>query len=130
MCSYYISLFIRINKVKHKNIKFSLLVKLFYKLPKNFVTQNVTWSCIALNGPDRGKEYCALTCGNDHMVKMWQLTLWKRSASSHQCAVELIRSLKGHSSTVTSVCFSDGGTLFASTSMDKTTRLWQVIKQE
>lgn len=76
---------------------------------------------------DKGKVYSALTCGNDHLVKIWQLTLWKKSEASHQCAVEIVRVLNGHSSTVTSVCFADGGTLFASTSMDKTTRLWQVI---
>lgn len=78
---------------------------------------------------DKGKEYSALTCGNDHLVKIWKLTLWKKSASSHQCAVEMLRSLRGHSSTVTSVCFDDSGLLFASTSMDKTTRLWQVLEK-
>lgn len=75
---------------------------------------------------DRGKEYSVLTCGNDHLVKIWRLVLWKRSASSHQCAVEMIRSLKSHSSSVTSVCFDNSGAMFASTSMDKTTILWQV----
>lgn len=75
---------------------------------------------------DRGKEYAALTCGNDHLVKVWRLILWKKSASSHQCAAEMVQSLRGHSSTATSVCFDDSGAVFASTSMDKTTRLWQV----
>jgi WD40 repeat protein len=76
---------------------------------------------------DKGKVYSALTCGNDNLVKIWQLTLWKKNTSSHQCAVEMVQSLKGHSSTVTSVCFCGGdATLFATTSMDKTTRIWQV----
>ncbi|KAL4149687.1 hypothetical protein QTP88_003568 [Uroleucon formosanum] len=77
---------------------------------------------------NKGKMYSALTCGNDHLVKIWQLTLWKKNAGSHQCAVEMVQSLKGHSSTVTSVCFGGANnTVFASTSMDKTTRIWQMV---
>ncbi|XP_060839716.1 WD repeat, SAM and U-box domain-containing protein 1-like isoform X4 [Rhopalosiphum padi] len=78
---------------------------------------------------NKGKVYSALTCGNDNLVKIWQLTLWKKNTSSHQCAVEMVQSLKGHSSTVTSVCFCGGdATLFATTSMDKTTRIWRDLK--
>ncbi|XP_050428558.1 WD repeat, SAM and U-box domain-containing protein 1-like isoform X2 [Adelges cooleyi] len=77
---------------------------------------------------NKGKMYNVLTSGNDHLIKHWQLVLWKMSSSSHQCVVELIQPLKGHSSTVTSVCFNHEGTMFASTSMDKTTRLWQVVE--
>ncbi|VVC34911.1 Hypothetical protein CINCED_3A006655 [Cinara cedri] len=76
----------------------------------------------------RGKVYTMLTCGNDHLVKIWQLTLWKTATCSHQCTVEMVRPLKGHSSSVTSLCFDEAGKMFASTSMDKTTRLWRMIE--
>ncbi|XP_025206511.1 WD repeat, SAM and U-box domain-containing protein 1-like isoform X1 [Melanaphis sacchari] len=79
---------------------------------------------------NKGKVYSILTCGNDNLVKIWQLTLWKKNAGSHQCAVIMVQSLKGHSSIVTSVCFCGAdATLFASTSMDKTTRIWRMVEK-
>ncbi|XP_050534733.1 WD repeat, SAM and U-box domain-containing protein 1-like isoform X2 [Daktulosphaira vitifoliae] len=75
---------------------------------------------------NKGKIYNVMSSGSDHLIKHWQVVLWKCNSNSYQCAVKFIKSLKGHSSIVTGVCFNHDGKMLASTSMDKTIRLWQL----
>ena len=60
------------------------------------------------------------TCGQDHSVKLWNVTL------GIDYDIELLRVLEGHSASVMCVRISTTAGLIASASGDKTVRLWDV----
>lgn len=62
-----------------------------------------------------------VTGGHDHCVKLWNVTLGGLKSS-----IRPLRVLQGHSESVMCVRVSSVGGLIASTSGDKTVRLWEV----
>ena len=61
-----------------------------------------------------------LTGGNDCLIKVWKV--WVKGAKKG--SIEHMKTLSGHGSTVMSVKFATSTRVFASTSGDKTLRLW------
>ncbi|XP_065199529.1 WD repeat, SAM and U-box domain-containing protein 1-like [Planococcus citri] len=78
----------------------------------------------SMNISDKGKEYKVVTGGNDNLVKIWNITFKKYNETLGRCDYELLFSIVGHASAVTFVKFDFAGNMVASTSLDKTTRLW------
>ncbi|CAL8088448.1 unnamed protein product [Orchesella dallaii] len=70
-----------------------------------------------------GKLCLMVTGGHDHFVKLWNVTL------GLQPSIQLLRVLQGHSESVMCVRISGIGGLIASTSGDKTVRLWDLNGQ-
>ena len=73
-----------------------------------------------------GVEYRFISGGNDNLLKVWKLVCSKRGDGSVVCAAEMVFTLVGHGSAVTDVKFNVDGKMAASTSLDKTVRLWAV----
>ncbi|KYM78707.1 WD repeat, SAM and U-box domain-containing protein 1 [Atta colombica] len=73
------------------------------------------------------KLYQLVTCGNDHDVKLWEVTVSqnKCEAQSSTATVQLCRVMEKHSSALTCVRFSSNGLYIASCSLDKTTVIWE-----
>lgn len=73
------------------------------------------------------KLYQLVTCGNDHDVKLWQVTVSqnKCEAQPSTATVQLCRVMEKHSSALTCVRFSSNGLYIASCSLDKTTVIWE-----
>ena len=67
-----------------------------------------------------GKLCLMASCGQDHSVKLWNVTL------GIDYDIELLRVLEGHSASVMCVRISTTAGLIASASGDKTVRLWDV----
>jgi len=67
-----------------------------------------------------GKLCLMVTGGHDHNVKLWNVTLGLQSS------IQPLRTLQGHSESVMCVRISAIGGLIASSSGDKTVRLWTV----
>ncbi|XP_021955888.1 uncharacterized WD repeat-containing protein alr3466 isoform X2 [Folsomia candida] len=68
-----------------------------------------------------GKLCLMVTGGHDHCVKLWNVTLGGLKSS-----IRPLRVLQGHSESVMCVRVSSVGGLIASTSGDKTVRLWEL----
>lgn len=67
-----------------------------------------------------GKLCLMVTGGHDHFVKLWNVTLGIKPS------IQPLRTLQGHSESVMCVRISAIGALIASSSGDKTVRLWEV----
>lgn len=73
---------------------------------------------------DGEKRYLLATCGNDSLVKFWQLQVVNEltvKVNDNGC-------LSGHGGNVSCVRFSPGlSEVIASTATDKTCRVWDVV---
>ncbi|XP_014275850.1 WD repeat, SAM and U-box domain-containing protein 1 isoform X2 [Halyomorpha halys] len=77
-------------------------------------------------------EYTMLSCGNDHNIAIWSVILicGGKTAGEKNCYSTLQKRLIGHSSAVSQIRISLDGSLLASTSIDKTTRIWQLSNEK
>ncbi|KAK7580358.1 hypothetical protein V9T40_000987 [Parthenolecanium corni] len=73
---------------------------------------------------NRGKIYQLVTGGNDNLLKLWKISYRKVNEVVHNCSSDLLYNIVGHGSAVTDVKFHFSGNIIASTSIDKTVRLW------
>ncbi|EZA49221.1 WD repeat, SAM and U-box domain-containing protein [Ooceraea biroi] len=73
------------------------------------------------------KVYQLVTCGNDHDVKLWEVTVSqnKCEAQPSVATVQLCRVMEKHSSALTCVRFSSNGLYIASSGLDKTAVIWE-----
>lgn len=78
---------------------------------------------------DRGVEYRFISGGNDNLIKMWKITCRKQYDEALFCSSELVYTIVGHGSLITDVKFNAFGNMAASTSLDKTVRLWGVSRK-
>lgn len=76
------------------------------------------------------KLYQLVSCGNDHDVKLWEITVSqnKCEAQPSTATVELCRVMEKHSSALTCVRFSSNGLYIASCGLDKTAVIWETVK--
>lgn len=71
--------------------------------------------------PKLDNNYCFLvTGGNDSLLKVWKVYV----SGSKEGQIDFVQALIGHGSSLMSVKFAQHARLFASTSGDKTLRLW------
>ncbi|XP_076388519.1 uncharacterized protein LOC100881755 isoform X4 [Megachile rotundata] len=73
------------------------------------------------------KLYHLVTCGNDHCVKLWQISVvqTKCEARPFVATIDLCRTMEKHSSALTCVRFSANGLYVASSGLDKTAVIWE-----
>ncbi|XP_069690703.1 WD repeat, SAM and U-box domain-containing protein 1-like [Periplaneta americana] len=73
-------------------------------------------------------RYLLATCGNDNEVKLWHVVVGKyvKHLDTTPCDITLHQCLEGHTSALMCVRFSPGGNYLASSSLDKTVRVWEV----
>lgn len=75
------------------------------------------------------KLYQLVSCGNDHDVKLWEVTVSqnKCEAQPSTATVQLCRVMEKHSSALTCVRFSSNGLYIASCGLDKTAVIWETV---
>ncbi|XP_076388517.1 WD repeat, SAM and U-box domain-containing protein 1 isoform X2 [Megachile rotundata] len=75
------------------------------------------------------KLYHLVTCGNDHCVKLWQISVvqTKCEARPFVATIDLCRTMEKHSSALTCVRFSANGLYVASSGLDKTASSGKVV---
>ncbi|XP_066594956.1 WD repeat, SAM and U-box domain-containing protein 1-like isoform X2 [Prorops nasuta] len=73
------------------------------------------------------KLYQLVTCGNDHFVKLWDITVIQDKCETQptSATISLGRILEKHSNALTCVRFSSNGLYIASSSLDKTAVIWE-----
>ncbi|XP_059476045.1 WD repeat, SAM and U-box domain-containing protein 1-like isoform X2 [Neocloeon triangulifer] len=71
--------------------------------------------------PGVKKVLLLATCGHDHLIRLWNVLVYKS-----RVLLETAKTLLGHSSTVLCVRFDPSGTHLASGGLDKTLRVWEV----
>ncbi|XP_011630777.1 WD repeat, SAM and U-box domain-containing protein 1-like isoform X1 [Pogonomyrmex barbatus] len=73
------------------------------------------------------KLYQLVSCGNDHDVKLWEVTVSqnKCEAQPSTATIQLCRVMEKHSSALTCVRFSSNGLYIASCGLDKTAVIWE-----
>ncbi|XP_047103130.1 WD repeat, SAM and U-box domain-containing protein 1-like [Schistocerca piceifrons] len=73
-------------------------------------------------------RYNFATCGNDHLVKLWELLVGKKEKHHTKTPLQLksVVSMEGHSSAVTCVRFSPSGSYIASAGIDKICCIWDL----
>lgn len=71
------------------------------------------------------KLYQLVTCGNDHYVKLWEVTVIQTKCETSAVKINLCRVMEKHSSALTCVCFNANGLFIASSGLDKTTVIWE-----
>lgn len=81
-------------------------------------------------GKNRNRVFKVLTCGTDHLVKLWKVYSLENEELDKTGNFECIAQFVGHSSAVTGVCFDSTGCLAASSSLDKTARLWDITTKK
>ncbi|KAK9504366.1 hypothetical protein O3M35_010714 [Rhynocoris fuscipes] len=76
------------------------------------------------------RSYLLVSSGNDHFVRVWQVSISQSGKNTSHILPPpqpvLLAKLQGHHSAVTQIRISSDGELIASTSIDKTTRIWQL----
>ncbi|KAL1140395.1 hypothetical protein AAG570_000327 [Ranatra chinensis] len=75
------------------------------------------------------RSYLLVSCGNDHCVVLWQVSMRQQDKPQNTFVVHTpvaLMTLQGHTSAVLSARFSPKGDMLASTSIDKTARIWEV----
>ncbi|XP_073986233.1 WD repeat, SAM and U-box domain-containing protein 1-like isoform X2 [Rhodnius prolixus] len=76
------------------------------------------------------RTYIMVSSGNDHFVRVWQVSTSQSGKNTSLLLPPsppvLLAKLQGHHSAVTQIRISTDGELIASTSIDKTTRIWQL----
>ena len=75
------------------------------------------------------KLYQLVTCGNDNHVKLWEVKVIhdKGETQPLSATIELCRIMDKHSSALTCVKFSYNGMYIASSGLDKTVVLWEMV---
>lgn len=73
-------------------------------------------------------EYTMYSCGNDHCIVVWSIyfIVQAKATGGKMCLTKVKLRLNGHSSAISQIRVSASGNVLASTSIDKTTRLWDV----
>ncbi|XP_071867920.1 uncharacterized protein isoform X3 [Bombus fervidus] len=71
------------------------------------------------------KVYQLVTCGNDHYVKLWEVTVIQSKCETSTVKISLCRIMEKHSSALTCVCFNANGLFIASSGLDKTAVIWE-----
>ncbi|XP_076241423.1 uncharacterized protein LOC143183650 isoform X2 [Calliopsis andreniformis] len=73
------------------------------------------------------KLYRLVTCGNDHCVKLWKITVVRTKSAVQPFAadISISRIMEKHSSALTCVRFDANGSYIASSGLDKTTVIWE-----
>ncbi|XP_076285183.1 WD repeat, SAM and U-box domain-containing protein 1 isoform X2 [Lasioglossum baleicum] len=73
------------------------------------------------------KLYHLVTCGNDHCVKLWEVTVIqaKCQAQAFTAKINICRILEKHSSALTCVRFNSNGLYVVSSGLDKTAVIWE-----
>jgi WD40 repeat protein len=73
-------------------------------------------------------RYLLATCGNDNVIKLWHVVLgqYVKHLDITPCELSVYLILEGHTSAMMCVRFSPGGSYLASSSLDKTVRIWEV----
>ncbi|KZC07174.1 WD repeat, SAM and U-box domain-containing protein 1 [Dufourea novaeangliae] len=74
------------------------------------------------------KLYQFVTCGNDHCVKLWEMTVTettKCQAELFTAEIKICRIMEKHSSALTCVRFNMNGLYIVSSSLDKTAVIWE-----
>ncbi|CAL7950830.1 unnamed protein product [Xylocopa violacea] len=73
------------------------------------------------------KLYQLVTCGNDHYVKLWEVTTIQSKCESQPSTakISLCRIMEKHSSALTCVRFNTNGLYIVSSSLDKTAVIWE-----
>ncbi|XP_076180515.1 WD repeat, SAM and U-box domain-containing protein 1 isoform X2 [Ptiloglossa arizonensis] len=73
------------------------------------------------------KLYQLVTCGNDHCVKLWEVTVIhiKSKVQSFTAKIDICRIMEKHSSALTCVRFSSNGLYIVSSGLDKTAVIWE-----
>ncbi|XP_050590838.1 WD repeat, SAM and U-box domain-containing protein 1-like isoform X2 [Bombus affinis] len=71
------------------------------------------------------KVYQLVTCGNDHYVKLWEVTVIQSKCETSTVKISLSRIMEKHSSALTCVCFNANGLFIASSGLDKTAVIWE-----
>lgn len=83
------------------------------------------------------QTYLLATCGNDSLVKLWQLTIFNEEDDSangigkSDCNISFKekRTLAGHGGNVMDVRFSPiHGEILGSVATDRTARIWSVVR--
>ncbi|CAK9819292.1 WD repeat, SAM and U-box domain-containing protein 1 [Anthophora quadrimaculata] len=73
------------------------------------------------------KLYQLVTCGNDHYVKLWEITTVQSKCDIEPsiAKINLCRIMEKHSSALTCVRFNANGLYIASTGLDETAMIWE-----
>ena len=74
------------------------------------------------------QRYLLATCGNDNVVKLWHFVVgqYMKHLDKTPCELSVFQTLEGHTSALMCVRFSPGGNYLASSSLDRTVRIWEV----
>lgn len=85
--------------------------------------------CVYLGNEPLTKLYQLVTCGNDHDVKLWEITVVqaKREIQPFTAKIIICRIMEKHSSALTCIRFSANGLYVVSSSLDKTTIIWETV---
>lgn len=76
------------------------------------------------------KVYQLVTCGNDHYVKLWEITVIQSKCETSTVKISLCRIMEKHSSALTCVCFNANGLFIASSGLDKTAVIWETVRNK
>ncbi|KAK0158268.1 hypothetical protein PV328_009292 [Microctonus aethiopoides] len=78
------------------------------------------------NEPVR-KKYQIVTCGNDHSVKLWDITIIEGKMQNHSttASITLAKVLEKHSSALMCVKFNFNGAYIVSSGLDKSAVIWE-----
>lgn len=76
------------------------------------------------------KVYQLVTCGNDHYVKLWEITVIQSKCETSNVKISLCRIMEKHSSALTCVCFNANGLFIASSGLDKTAVIWETVRNK